>query len=728
MIQQDFRLVPGALAALVGAFVGLRTHAPAMVGLLMVTAAVVGAGGLVLLRRAGAVTVFLVVLCGTCGLTVVHDTQAHPPWIRAAYGEHIEVSGSISGRPEKRVTPWGTASCSVAAQVNGAEILLLGDVCEALAGQEVIAEGTLKEPYRQGHDAGQLSATELQLSGEGRASARAVAAIDTALTALLATKPAHASGLIPGVVLGDDSRLTDELRQAMKVTGLTHLVAVSGGHISVLMSVVVLCIGRRRPLLTAIVTALSIAGLVVLVGPEASVLRAVGMSIPMLVALAVGRGSQATPSLSVAVVGMALIDPWVATSYGFLLSASATAGIVWIGGPLRRHLARFTGSTAAELMAIPLAAQLACLPVLALFATQGSVWGVLANVAVAPVVAPLTIFGLLTAVFAPWVPVLAAVAVVPAQMVTWWIDVVARTIALWPGSGIPLGMAALSTLALLVAALLLRRWYLSGLVIVALVALVWWTGRVPAEAVIPPDWEVVQCDVGQGSALLAKVDDAIVMVDVGPVGEAAGKCVREAGVEHIDLLVLSHFHADHVGGLPGVLSAASVGEVWISPNDDPAENSTWVESLLTEEGIPTRVAVAGERFVNANGSPVGEALWPRPDYSGDANNSSVVMSIAVSGGIIVLGDVEQDAQDQLASSVPAAQNLVMAHHGSASQSEKLAGSIAPQRVLISVGENTYGHPAPRALEIYAFADVVDTQSCGTISWGRDREVHSRCAQ
>ena len=120
-----------------------------------------------------------------------------------------------------------------------------------------------------------------------------------------------------------------------------------------------------RPARVALVALASLT-FVALVRPEPAVLRAAVMAAFALTGVAIGRPAQSVPALAASVVGLLVVDPWLARSFGFVLSAAATAGLVLLAAPLAARLAPWTGDAAAFALAVPLAAQAACGPVLVL--------------------------------------------------------------------------------------------------------------------------------------------------------------------------------------------------------------------------------------------------------------------------------------------------------------------------------------------------------------------------
>jgi competence protein ComEC len=238
--------------------------------------------------------------------------------------------------------------------------------------------------------------------------------------------------------------------------------------------------------------------------------------------------------------------------------------------------------------------------------------------------------------------------------------------------------------------------------------------RLVARSGMPEDWQVAMCDVGQGDAVALRTGPAsAVVVDVGPDGPAAGRCLDRLGVNQVDLLVLSHFHADHVGGLGPVLAGREVTAALVSPVPEPAASAAATGSALAAAGVPVRAASAGDR------GSAGTLAWQvlLAGAGEGANDSSVVLAARTAGlDVVLLGDLEDAGQAELVPLVSPADVVKVAHHGSAVQSRALAERLRPAVALVSSGRgNEYGHPTDEALDLYSGlgAAVVRTDECGT---------------
>ncbi|MCV2393949.1 ComEC/Rec2 family competence protein [Actinotalea sp. M2MS4P-6] len=347
-----------------------------------------------------------------------------------------------------------------------AEVLVTGDAAwlDVPLGARVSVLGRLAP--LDGRRPAVLATGAFEVLAAPGAALGAVARLRSGLRTATASLDGDAAALVPGVAIGDVSRVTPELTQAMRVAGLSHLVAVSGQHVAiVLLAVMALAGAARAPRwLRAVLAGAAVISFALLVGPGASVLRAAVMGGVGALALALGRPSWPLPALGVAVVGLLVADPWAAGSLGFQLSVLATVAIVLLAGPSARavherwppQLRTRPSVGALAVLTVPLAAQSAVAPVLVLVDPVVSPWAVPANVVAAPAVVPATLLGLTATVLEPvWsggAVMVARVAAYPAA----WLGTVARATAGLPGAATPWREGALGALGL--AALLAAAW------------------------------------------------------------------------------------------------------------------------------------------------------------------------------------------------------------------------------------------------------------------------------
>jgi competence protein ComEC len=218
-----------------------------------------------------------------------------------------------------------------------------------------------------------------------------------------AALPSDERGLLPGLVEGDTSGLDPLLQKDFRTTGLTHLTAVSGTNVAVVLSAALVFCGwlrlglRWRPYAALLV----LGAFVVMARPSPSVLRAAVMGVIALVALGTGSRKQALPALCTAVLVLILLAPELASQPGFALSTLATAGLLLIAPVWRERWARHLPGWLADALAVPAAAQLACTPVVVALSGQVGLYAIPANLLAVPAVAPATLLGVVAALLAP---------------------------------------------------------------------------------------------------------------------------------------------------------------------------------------------------------------------------------------------------------------------------------------------------------------------------------------
>ncbi|WP_316932296.1 ComEC/Rec2 family competence protein [Nocardioides marmotae] len=552
-------------------------------------------------------------------------------------------------------------------------------------------------------------------------------------------RPPAQAALVPALVTGDDQLLDAEVEEDFRTTGLTHLLAVSGTNLTLVVGFLLLlarwCGVRGRGMY--VVGALGILGFVLLARTEPSVLRAAVMGSVALLALGVHAWQRGFRALGVAVVVLLLVQPGLATSPGFALSVLATAGILVLAPVWRDAMARWLPRWVAEAVAVPLAAQIACTPVVAALSGEVSLVAVAANLVVAPAVGPATVLGLAGGLLGLlWAPAGRLLGTGAGWCVGWIVAVADRgadapTAAVDWGTG-PAALAALTVLCL-VLALVLRRVLaraVTALAVVAVLAVVVLV-RPPTPGWPAGDWVVAMCDVGQGDALALRAGPGeAVVVDAGPEPGAVDRCLEDLGVDRVPLVVLSHFHADHVDGLAGVLDGRPVGAVEGTSVLDPVGGVADARATAAAAGLPVRTATyATTRRV---GDVTLQALWPRPGAGAiaaggpegeSANDGSVVLLAEVRGvRVLLTGDLEPPGQAALARALPGLRVdvLKLPHHGSRYQDLPFLASLGARVVLVSVGaDNGYGHPAEEVLDPLADAgaQVLRTDEDGDVLVG-----------
>ncbi|OIJ69501.1 hypothetical protein WN71_003025 [Streptomyces mangrovisoli] len=538
--------------------------------------------------------------------------------------------------------------------------------------------------------------------------------------------PGDARALLPALVVGDTSRIAPDLDEAFRHTDLAHTLAVSGSNLTILLALLIGPPGlaqhvERRGLAprlglplrtTGLLGGVLTLGFVLVCRPDPSVLRAAACGAVVLLALATGRRRSLIPALAAAVLLLVLCDPWLAISYGFVLSVLATGALLTLAPRWSEALRRRrVPPRLAEALAAAAAAQALCAPVVVLLSARVSLVAVPCNLLAEAAVAPATVLGFAALAAAP---VAMPVAKVLAWCASWpaaWIAWVARTGAAQPGGGVgwPAGwtgallLAAVTVVVVAVGRRMLRHPWACAVCGVLLLLLV--VQPPPLTRLItgwpPPGWRYAMCDVGQGDAsVLAAGDGTGVVVDAGPDPDLADRCLRALGITRVPLVVLTHFHADHVAGLPGVLRGRSVGAIETTDFEEPADEAEFVRREAARRHLPLTHAVAGER--GTIGELSWEVLWPqRPGPVPDGPNDASVTLLVRSAGLrlLLLGDLEPPAQRELLESPLSAalgrvDVLKVAHHGSAYQDFALIRRVAPRLALISVGaDNPYGHPA-----------------------------------
>lgn len=555
-------------------------------------------------------------------------------------------------------------------------------------------------------------------------------AVESALRVL----PAPYGGLLLSLLLGIDTYLTPELYQQFARAGLVHLLVVSGAQVAIVAGA---CAWAARSVrlpaaLAALIPGLGVAVFAAMVGWAPSVGRAVVMTLVALIALLLGRQTDRAATLATAALILLAFDPHVLFDIGFHLSFAATWGLLFVTPALQRQLAPL-GPKPAAVLSVTLGAQMAVAPLLATHFQSVPVAGLLANILVLPLIAVITPVGfaltpVVVAVPAVGEPLLKLLQ--PGLQAILWIG--ARFGALsWatiPTPPVPPAAAA-AFFALLGAGVSLasgswrpgRRgramWAGAGVLVVA----IWYMA-----ATRPPSaLTVTVLDVGQGDSILIQSPSGRTMLidgggeigadrsgwDVGRMRVVPA--LRRAGVRRLDVVMLTHPHNDHVGGLRAIVENFPVGLVLDPGVPFPSPSYLRFLRLVEDQRILYRVAREGGSVDLGAGVRL-TILYPPepiPQIGGNPVHAGSVVARLVYGRATALlaGDIEAPAERYLLDhGAPlGAQVLKVAHHGShTSTTPEFLDEVRPQIAVISVGmDNAFGHPHQPTLDTLTAAGV-----------------------
>lgn len=706
-------------------------------------------------RRSRLWPLIVVLALGASAAAASHVALAQPAREAAlglpmAGGRAVTISADVVGKVERRAdgalafdavaTGIALGAESVSVRVDVVVRVLPEDVGDPAAldvGARVEVHGSAA-PARPGERAVLVVRADrgLDVVSPPSGLARVTAGLRTGLVAAVSGLPGEGAGLVPGLAVGDTSAVSSALDAAMKESSLSHLTAVSGANCALVVGLAFASAAAmgapRTTRCVAGVTAL--VGFVLLVTPEPSVVRAGAMAAIAMIAILLGRRAAGTAILSLAITALLVTDPWLSGSLGFALSAAATGSLLLFARPLARGLERLLPRALALSLSVPIAAQLACGPLLVLIAPQVPVYGVLANLLAAPAAPVATVVGLAACLSSP-IPLLqsglAALAWLPAS----WIAGTATTVSALPGDLLPwaegwFGVSGLAAVGAAVGVLIalgrstrsrriVRR--VSGTLLAVVIGVAAGGGLLASDVgrfTLPAGWSILACDVGQGDAVLLRSEGAVALIDTGPDPESLSACLARTGVGRIDLLVLTHFDLDHVGGVSAV--RGRVGTVLHGPVHG---DGVAILAQLAADGAALRSASAG--LTGDLGGARWRVLWPPP--AGKAfppgNDSSVILDVR-GGGVpptLLLGDLSASPQRAITASGvldPPYVVVKVAHHGSADQDFGIYRAAAPRVALVTVGqENDYGHPRDEILDelISLGASVARTDAQGVVA-------------
>lgn len=531
-----------------------------------------------------------------------------------------------------------------------------------------------------------------------------VGALRRAMLAAVEPAASEARALIAGIVCGR----TTELNQAaasddFAAAGLTHLVAVSGSHLALIAALLQgtlrrLGFGRvgRAALLIGVM-----AVYVVFTGGAASAARSLVMVGASMAAGAGGRRDHALSGLALAALALALQNPGVVFDLGFQLSAMSVLfiGLFYRYGAYLLERLRVPRALAGPL-ALTLVAQWATLPLTIPVFGRFSLIAPLANLLAGPLMSALLVAGLITVPLGTLAPAASALLALPVGLANasiWLASVLAR--APYASLAADAGLLELLPwyLAALAAFLLWRDWrpraMRLALCAVVLLICLWaarWRLFAPASVTV--------MDVGQADAILIRDGAGALLVDAGVDDEVVQSLARQHAL-HLDAVVITHWDADHWGGLPYVLDTLPVSSVYAA--EGAAENAPSELSAAWGRGIGELSYGDALRV----GGFTCRVVWPHAPVAGEENADSLCLEVAYEGAagslsVLLTGDTELEQEREYADEVGDVDVLKVGHHGSqVSVDTGLLEVLSPEVAVASAGEgNRYGHPSQACIE------------------------------
>lgn len=548
------------------------------------------------------------------------------------------------------------------------------------------------------------------------------------------TMPGDVSGFAKALLLGDRSDIDYETNTAFKVSGISHIIAVSGLHVSIVFGLLYMLAGRRR-WLTVLITIPAVSLFMAIAGFSPSVVRAGIMQILLVIAMAFDREYDPPTELAFSVLVMLAVNPLTVTSVSFQLSVACMAGIFLFSEPIRHWISdrkrlgrwrnRFTRWFSSS-VSISLSAMVFTVPLVAMYFGAVSLIGVITNLLVLWLVTYI-FYGIMLICAVGCIH--AGAASILGWVIAWPIRFVvatAKVLSAFPFAAV--FTKSIYVIIWLVFCYLLFAVFLfvkkrpgvfAGSAVIGLCLALACSWSEP----LLFDCSVTAMDVGQGQCILLQSEGKNYLVDCGgsyddDTADIAAETMLSQGISRLNGVILTHFDKDHVGAVPYLLTRIDTNAVYIpyaQDEDGFCEN-------LAKLGDWEMVSVKDDLAITIGDAKL--TIFAPISYKSGNESSMCVLFQTENCDILVTGDRDQQGESILLerNDIPELDLLVVGHHGArTSTGEELLAATKPKYAIISVGEgNSYNHPADETLARLTKhgCEILRTDYFGTIHFRR----------
>ena len=542
--------------------------------------------------------------------------------------------------------------------------------------------------------------------------------------------PENVAAIVRSITVADKTSLSDDIKSDFKKSGLSHLLAISGFHLSIIVTYALYIFEvfskNKKNILSFLITALICSVMIIITGGAPSLTRASVMLLLSRLACVLSREYDSKTALFCAGSFIVVMNPFSIYDVGFLLSFFATLGIVNLWCKIDEFLKPIIKNKyLRESASIALSAQLGITPVLILFLQTLQILSVLVNIVAVPLFSVLyvsTLLFLLLSVFRIFVPVLNGlvfaltnillkIASISSKIPFVSIDVT--------GVYFIMDMLFLAAAMLCVAVFLRTKKRKEKILSIILAIVLFFSvfyiknGSSDIKNILPnsnvsTNLKVSFIDVGQGDCALIQADEKTVLIDGGSssnddVGEYVIKpYLLSNGVSRLDYAIVSHYHDDHYIGILYLLDNFDVGTLVLSgaSNSEDYEEKLLLENAAKRNNVPIYYFYERDA-IKLNDETTLTAYSPLRNISYSSNNESLVLKLENPNlTFLFTGDIEKSAENKLRSKNLKADVLKVAHHGSnTSSTDEFLDNVEPQFAVISCGKNNnYRHPHDEVIE------------------------------